>query len=457
MTSDLPRASRSEFRALLRLALPIAAGQLAAMGMPVIDTLLAGHLGPRVLGAAAIGGSLFVIPLVAVLGVMMSLQPIVSELDGAGRRSEVGGVLPQAVMLGLAAGIAAGLALGFGGPAMLRLVGAAPVLRPAAASFLHAVAFALPAVGVFGAARGLSEGLSRTVPTMLLQAAGLVLLAPLGWALMYGRLGAPALGVLGSGIATALVSSLQAVAYVLYVRFSGAYRGVDWGRGRWRPDPAILRRLLRLGVPIAASFLLEAGMFSAAGLLVARLGPVAAAANQVALNIVSVTFMVPLGVALAATVRVGNAVGGRETAALRRTARAGFLLVAAAECLSATTLLLFPGPLIAAYTDDPDVARQAAAVLRWGALFQLSDGGQVFANGMLRGLKDTRVPMGIIGICYWGVGLPLGAWLALARGLGAPGLWIGLFAGLTLAAMLLGARVSRLVWRFEASAEAVAA
>ena len=327
------------------------------------------------------------------------------------------------------------------GPAVLRAVGAAPTLIAPATAFLHAVSFSLPSIGVYCAARGLSEGLSRTVPTMLVQMGGLALLAPLGATLMYGLFGLPAMGVRGSGIATSITWAVQAATYVAILRMSGNYAGVDWRAGRWAPDWRVLRPLLWLGAPIAFSLLLEVGMFSAAALLVATLGPVAAAGNQVAFNVVTVTFTVPLSVAMAGTVRAGHAAGGGDAAGLRRTVAFGFLLVGGAAMVSATALFVIPRPIASLYGGGAGVTATAASVLGWGALFQLSDGVQSFASGILRGLKDTRVPMFIVAGCYWGVGVPLGALLALRHGLGAPGVWIGLLAGLTLAAILLCARL----------------
>ena len=438
---------RPELAHLLRLAIPIAAGQLAAFGVPFVDTVLAGHLGPKVLGAAAIGGSLYSLAFVAVMGVLMSLQPTISTLDGQNRRDLVGAYGRQAMLLGLFCGTLAGVALFALGPPALRLAGVAPVLRTGATSFLHAVSWALPSIGLFCAARGLSEGLSRTVPTMLVQFAGLFLLAPLGAVLMYGLLGVPALGVAGSGIATAITWAAEAALFLAILRSRRRYPGVDWRSGSWMPDLRILGALLRLGVPIASSFLLEVGMFSAAGLIVASLGPTNAAGNQVALSVVTITFTVPLAIATAATVRAGHAAGRGDGAGLRRVVALGFALVAGAEIVSASTLFLLPRHIARLYGSDARTVATAAAVLRWGAFFQVSDGVQCFANGVLRGLQDARVPMGVVLVCYWAVGVPLGAVLCLRGGGGAAGMWIGLLVGLTLAAALLSARLLHLLSR----------
>ena len=192
-------------------------------------------------------------------------------------------------------------------------------------------------------------------------------------------------------------------------------------------------------------------MFSAAGLIVASLGPAAAAGNQVAFNVVTVTFTVPLAIAMAGTVLAGNAAGRSDGVALRRIVALGFALVVASEIVTATALLLWPRPIARLYGGDAGVVAVAAAVLKWGAFFQLSDGVQSFANGVLRGLKDTRVPMMIVTGCYWGVAVPLGAVLALRGGFGAQGMWVGLLVGLTLAAILLSARLRQLLSRGERS------
>ncbi len=431
---------RHEYKPLLRLAIPVIIGQLAQIGMTLVDNILAGHLGARVLGAVAVGGSLYVLMLMAVIGTMLSLQPTVSFLDGAGRRGQVSPLFRQAVLLGLVVGAAAGLALGLLGPTILRAAGIAPGLLPGATAFLRAIAAAGPALGLFAAARGLSEGLSRTTPTLVVQFAGLLVLAPLGWALMYGRLGAPPLGPLGSGLATAIATWVQSLLYILYVRFSRAYPGIDWTSGRWRPDPRVLASLLRVGLPIAVSLLLEAGMFSAAGLIVGSLGERQVAANQVALSLVTVTFMVPLGLALATTVRVGRAAGAGDLSAIKRAATAAFTLVLATQFVSAALLLSVPRLLVSLYATDPAIIAIAASLLGFGALFQFSDGIQVLANGALRGLKDTRVPMFITGFSYWVVGVPVGSLLALRFRMGASGMWLGMLAGLTPAALLLTGR-----------------
>ena len=205
---------------------------------------------------------------------------------------------------------------------------------------------------------------------------------------------------------------LQLGLFLAFIRVSPRYRGLGWGHGRPGPDVAAIGALLRLGVPMACSVLMEVGMFTAATLGVSRFGDAAVSSHQVALNIASVSFMVPLGLALAVTVRVGNAVGRGDHMGVRRAGMAGLSLTLATQSLSCAAMLALPVHIVRLYTADPLVLPGAVALLYLAALFQMSDGVQVVCNGALRGLKDARVPMLITGLAYWGVGLPLGWSLA---------------------------------------------
>jgi MATE family multidrug resistance protein len=265
----------------------------------------------------------------------------------------------------------------------------------------------------------------------------LILLGPVGYVLMYGAFGLPSLGARGSGIASAIVCWAQAGAYLAFVRFAPCYPGVRWDTASWRPDWPTIRGVLRLGAPMAASLLMEASLFSVAGLMIGGLGEVAVASHQIALNVASVAFMVPLGLAMAITVRVGNAIGRGDPRAARRAGLVGIALVLLTQLCSSSVMFGAPLPIAHIYTHDAAVLAGAATLLWFAGVFQFSDGLQVAASGALRGLKDTEVPMLITGLAYWGVGMPLGWWLGLRHGFGAQGVWTGLIAGLTVAAVLL--------------------
>ncbi|MGH7066375.1 MAG: MATE family efflux transporter, partial [Acetobacteraceae bacterium] len=428
-TPSLDLAAR-ELRATIRLAGPLIGGQLCLIAGNVVDVVLAGHLGARVLGAVAVGASIWSFALIALSGLMMAVPPTIAELDGAGRRHAAVVVFRHALVLAAGAGLIAWAVVGWGGPLLVGALGLEPELSRNTDAFLHAISFGAPALGLYFAARGLSEGLGVTWPTMVFGLAGLALLTPLGYVLMYGAFGLTGLGARGSGLANALVCWAEAAGYLAFVRFAPCYPGLSWGRWRRRLDPAVLMELLRLGLPMSGTVLMEVSMFSFAGLMIGGLGDDAVASHQIALNLASVSFMVPLGVALATTVRVGNAVGRGDWAATRRAGIAGIALAVLAQACSAALMFGVPHFLAAIYTGDPAVLGGAVALLHLAAIFQIFDGLQVSANGALRGLKDTRAPLLATAIAYWGIGIPLGWWLGLHGRWGAPGVWMGLIAGL---------------------------
>ncbi len=439
LSTDRSRLA-SELNATIRLAAPLVLGQLSAIGMNLIDTVLAGHLDAHTLGAVALGSNVWVLAIITIIGVMMALQPSVAQLRGAGRAREVGALFRQALWLALPLGVGLGLAAALLGPMLFGLIGVEASLVADASAFMRAVAWGAPALSVFFALRGLSEGMGMTRPTMYFSLLGLVLLGPIGYVLMYGALGVPGLGAFGCGLATAIVLWLQCGAFALYVARRSRYRDLHLLARFDRPDRRTLVELLNIGVPIAITLLMEAGLFVAVALTIGKLGTDTIASHQIAINIASVVFMVPLGIAMATTVRVGYARGRNDGHGVRQAAAIGMMLTLCIQVFSATLLFSVPERIAAMYTSDVAVITLAAQLLGLAAIFQLSDGVQAASNGALRGLKDTRLPMLISAFAYWGVGMPVGLWLAFHNGLGAAGMWMGLIAGLSVAAILLTSR-----------------
>ena len=438
----LPPRLRTELRETLRLAAPLVLGQLSAIGMNVVDTVLAGHYGATTLAAVAIGANVWVLAIVAAIGVMMAMPPSVAHRHGAGESESIGALLRQALWLATGIGIVLFFAVRHAGP-LLRLMGIAPDIAAQAQSFLHAISWGAPALTGYFALRGFSEGLALTRPTMYFGALGLVLLAPVGYVFMYGAFGLPARGAQGSGIATATVLWVQFAVFVFYIARRRHYLGyAPFARWDW-PQPRALYELLRLGVPMGISLLMEAGLCVSAALLIGSLGADVVAGHQIAINVASVTFMVPLGVAMATTVRVGRAAGGGNADGARWAGFVGIGASLASQLVSCALMALFPHAIAALYTGDSTVAAIAAHLLLFAAAFQFSDGIQVTANGALRGLKDTTGPMAITTLSYWGIGMPIGYLLCFHYGHGAPGMWIGMIAGLSAAAVLLFVRFAR--------------
>ncbi|MBL6749467.1 MAG: MATE family efflux transporter [Nevskia sp.] len=437
---------RTEVRANLGLALPLIAAQLAGVGMGTVDTIFAGRLGPEALAAVAVGVNLNVVFFVFFMGVLMACSPVVAHMVGAGRP------LPHmAAFVGRARRFAVLLALLWAGGLNLA---AAPVvdslhLDPETARlavrFMRALSASAPGMCLYFTLRFSAEGLGRTRPIVLAGLAGLGGNALLDWLLLFGHFGLPRLGAVGCGVATSISSLLMAgTLHLLYRR--GALRGLLPVPGGVQDVAEGVRDILRTGLPIGLMLVAEAGLFVLAALLMARFGDATVAAYQIAINFAALVFMIPLGVGLATTVRVGHAAGAGAPAAARFRGLVGMGLGIANAASNAAIMAGLAAPIVAVYTTDAAIGRHAAGFLLLAAVFQLFDGLQVTANGALRGIKDTRVPMLITLVAYWLVGLPVAWWLAFRAGgdgMGPDGLWWGLTAGLGAAAAGLSLRYLR--------------
>lgn len=447
MSSPLPRRSGArELRVTALLALPLVLGHLATGLIGFVDTVLAGLHGTVTQAGVTVGNAFWSIVVLVLVGTLLAVPPSVSQLAGAGRDAEIGPLFRQALWLALGLGLAL-FGLLSAAAWLLGPVGVDPAIRPPAESFLRGVRWGAPALALYLCMRYTSEGVGWTLPAMVFGFAGLAVLAPLGYALMFGLGGLPALGAAGLGYATALMVWLQAAGFALYLARAPRFAGLGLFARLDPPDPARIAQLLRLGLPIGVTVFMEGSLFVATTFLIAHLGPVQTAAHQIAINVATLCFMVPMGLAEATTVRVGRAVGAGDRAGLHGAVRAGYLLVIGTQLLSGTILLLGHDALTALYTRDAAVAALASTLLLYAALFQFPDGIQVVSAGALRGLKDTRVPMLLAMVAYWCVGLPLGALLGVGLGLGAPGLWCGLIAGLSAAALMLSTRCRRMLAR----------
>jgi MATE family multidrug resistance protein len=436
-------AVRTEVRANLKLALPLIAAQLAGVGMGTVDTIFAGRLGPQALAAVAVGVNLNVVFFVFFMGLLMACSPVVAHMAGGGRPpAEIAAFVAKARGLGLLLGLlwAAGINLA-AVPVLSCLHLDAGTVR-LAARFVRALSAAAPGMCVYFTLRFCAEGMGRTRPIALAGLAGLGGNIALDWLLVFGHCGLPRLGAVGCGVATSISSVLMAgTLHLLYRRAYGT-RGAA-------PAVAVtegVRDILHTGLPIGLMLVAEAGLFVLAALLMAQFGDATVAAYQIAINFAALVFMIPLGVGLATTVRVGHAAGAGEHAAARFRGIVGMGL-GLGNAVSNAAIMAGFAPLIAAiYTADVAIAARAAGFLLLAAVFQLFDGLQVTANGALRGIKDTRGPMLITLTAYWLVGLPVAWWLAFragGAGIGPDGLWWGLTAGLGAAAFGLSMRYLR--------------
>ncbi len=441
-----------EVRATGTLALPLVLGHVSTGLIGFVDNVIAGHHGTQTLASVTVGTALLWLPMMVPIGTLISLTASVSQLDGARRHGEIAPLFRQALWLSLGIGALMFAFLSLV-PYLLPAFGISADIIPGARAFLHGIRWGVPALTLYFCMRYLSEGMHWTLPSMVLGFGGLLVLAPLGYALTFGHWGLPEIGAGGLGVASAVTMWCQALAFALYLwhakrfAFLGLFAHFEWPR--WAP----IRQLLRTGLPIGITVLMEGSLFIVTALLISRLGAIPAAAHQIAINVSALCFMVPMGLAEATTVRVGRAVGLEDTAGIRRAAYAGYAIVLGTQSLSALALLLGHDAVVSLYTQDVAVATLAGGLLLYAAAFQFPDGIQVLSAGALRGLKDTRRPMWLAALSYWGLGMPLGAGLGLGLGWGPKGMWLGLIVGLTAAAVLLGTRFQRSSGRWRDFAE----
>jgi len=435
---------RAELRANLALALPLLAAQLLFISMGTVDTIVAGRLGAAPLAAVAVGSNLWFMIFVLFWGLFMAVSPIVAQRFGAGRPPrECGAFLRGA--LGLAAVLGAGwlaLLLLVIEP-VLALLQLEPATHALAAGYLRAIAPGTVPFALFFALRNAAEGAGQTRATLWAGLVGFLVNAALDYGLAFGAWGLPAMGAIGCGVASAVAGTAMVLAFAVMYRWHPRLRELElYRRDGWRPGAAA-GEVLRLGGPIALIITAEAWLFLVGGLLMARFGTDAVAAHQIAINFASITFMVPMSIGMATTVRVGYAAGAGDGAAVRLRGLAGIGMGACFALVSASLMALLPAAIVSLYTDAAGVSALAAGFLYYAAVFQVADCVQATANGALRGIKDARVPMLITVSAYWLLGLPLAVTLAFQTQLGPPGIWLGFIAGLAAAAAGLAARFLR--------------
>jgi MATE family multidrug resistance protein len=442
----LRNAILGESKQLLKLGLPVIGAQLAQIFMSFTDTVMAGNLSPADLAAVAFGSNL-VFPLYLFsVGVLMAVNPMVGHKVGAGKLEETGPIVRQTLLfsLGLAALnilITRNLEWAPG------LVGIDPELHPKALGYVEAFGFGVPAALASTALRFSNDGMGKTKPGMVVAMLALPANALLNWVFMYGKFGAPAMGAVGTGWATATVNWLQFLMMAGYCLKAAHFKPLHLLRGSWQVNGSILKEIARIGIPSGLSFGLEVSLFALVSLLMGKLGTQAIASHQIAMNVASITFMVPLGMATAITIRVGQFTGAGQHAAAAFSGRIGIGLSALIMSVFALAMFSIPHAIAGVYTDDAGLITLAAGLLQLAGIFQIFDGLQVAGSGALRGLKDTRIPMLVNFCAYWLVGLNLGYWLGLHFGYGAKGLWAGLIAGLTVAGILHNIRFNYLIER----------
>ena len=430
--------SRDHITSLLRLALPVATVQVGFIFMGAVDTVMVGHVSPRDLAAVALGNLYFFMTTSFGLGTLFALDPLVSQAFGAGDRAGIARAFQRGFVIAIGLAVFSSLLLTPGRPLLTFLRQPADVIPVAADYALVSIPGVLPFFCFVVLRQGL-QSMGRVGPivvVILLANAANVLF---NWVLIFGNLGAPAMGAVGSGWATTLsrwfmLLTLVAIAWPLLRPYVWPFRGDAL-------DIEPLLRMCRLGIPIGIQFFLEFGVFGVIGILMGFLGTIPMASHQVAINLASVTFMMAVGVTQATTVLVGQAVGAGDPARARRSAGAGLLIAGTLMALNGVIFLSIPGLLARLYTPDLEVWGLAATLIPVAGIFQIFDGLQAVGSGVLRGVGDTLAPMIVNLVGFWLIGLPISLYLAFPGGLGPLGLWWGMAAGLAAVALFLLIRV----------------
>lgn len=440
-----PLRLRDELHHNLRLAAPLMAAQLSFVGMHTVDTLMAGRLGAESLAAVAVGANIWFLTFIIFMGLFMSVSPIVAQRVGAGRpAAETGAFLRSALLLAVLLGGCWTLLINLIAAPVLDLLALEPLTRDLAEGYVRAISFAPIPFCLSFVMRNGCEGTGSTRAPVVAGVVALLVNALANLPLMYGYLGFPAMGAVGTGWGTVVGATSMALVYALLYQVDPRLRAMRLFGGRPRLTPE-LREIFTLGIPICASVVAEAWLFSLGALLMAHFGGSVVAAHQVAINFASLVFMVPLSIGLATAVRVGQAVGAGDGLSAVLRGRTGIALGATFALLSAACMALFSRSVVGLYTDVPEIANLAVRFLMLAAIFQLFDCLQATTNGALRGFKDTRVPMLVTVSAYWLAGLPLAAWLSLGTSVGPAGVWCGFIVGLAIAALGLGLRFQRRV------------
>ncbi len=440
---------RLEIRAMLALAWPMVLTNLGQVAMTTTDVLMVGRLGPGAIAAAALGTSLYFLPMIFGIGLMVATSPMVARELGRNRFAvrETRRTIRQGLWIAIAYSVPA-WALLWNAEAIFLFMGQAPELAANAGGYVRALQWATLPFHAYLVLRSFISALERPGWALVVVAVAVAFNVLANWVLIFGYFGFPSLGVPGSGLATTLSSILMFAGLALVVAFKRPFhRYYIFGRF-WRPDWPRFLALLKLGLPIAAILTFEVSIFNAAAFLMGLIGTTSLAAHAIAIQIASVTFMVPMGLGQAATVRVGLAFGGGDRYGISRAGWTAFSMGLGFMALAALVMIVFPKLLIGAFLDLNDPVNQpvvdlAVVFLAIAGLFQIVDGAQAVASGMLRGLQDTTMPMLYAALGYWGVGLPVGAILAFWFEMGGLGIWIGLFLGLAVVAVLLVHRWTR--------------
>lgn len=434
---------RHEARATLSLAWPMILTNLAQAVMTATDVMIIGRLGPEALAAGALGSNLYFAPMILGLGFAYATSPMMAAELGRKRHSvrDVRRTVRQGLWLSVLAAVPIWIFL-WNTEWILLALGQEPALARQAGIYVRTLQWAILPFYGYIVLRSFISALERPGWALVIMLIAVALNALGNWAFVFGHFGFPALGIAGSGLATTLASFFMFFGLAAVIAVHRVFRRYRLFGRFWRADWPRFLALLKLGAPISGILAFEVTVFNTAAFLMGIISAAQLAAHAIALQIASVSFMIPLGIGQAATVRVGLAFGGRDSEGITRAGWTALVMGVGFMGLAAVMMVAVPKLLIGAFVDLGDPANaavitHAVTFLAFVALFQVADGAQAVASGILRGLQDTTVPMIYAAVGYWGIGLTLGVLLAFHFGMEGKGIWIGLCTGLIVVACLL--------------------
>lgn len=427
---------RSELKKTIKLAIPVVIGQLGHMMMGVVDSIMVGKIGAVPLAAASIAHGIFMLFMIFGIGVSTALSPLVAMRVGAQKYTECGIVFRQGLLVNMIIGIVL-LGASYFGAHIIYHLDQPPEIIDQAIAYMQTLALSILPIMLFQTYRQFIEGLSVMRPAMIITLMANLLNIFGNWLFIFGNLGFPAMGLVGAGWATFSTRAAMALAIVFFVTRSTKFKPYDPSLHYRKVDLEMIRKILRLGIPSGLQYFLEIGAFVGSSIVIGWMGTIGLAAHQIAINLSGISFMFPLGVSAAASIRVGNAVGRKDISGARSAGFSAFLLAVLIMCCFGLIFFFFRKILPSFYIEDIEVINIASSLLIIAAIFQLSDGIQAVGVGVLRGIADAKIPTIFIFIAYWVIGLPGGYLLGITFNFGVQGVWFSFLLALTASAVML--------------------
>ena len=428
-----------ELKQLLHLMIPILVTQFAQAGFGLIDTIMAGQLSAADLAAVAVAVGIWMPVMLLCSGIMLATSPLIAAALGAKKTDEIPTISHQALWIALFLGLV-GMMILHVMPQFFHLLKVPENLHAKAGLFLHTIAFGIPAITLYTVLRCYAEALGHPRVVTMISLLALPILVPLNYVFMHGLFGLPEMGSAGCGVANAILQWLMLIVLFFYIKHAKTFAHVRLFERFEKLDPEWFKRIALLGLPIGLAIFFEVSIFSTAALVISPLGDIMIAAHQIAISITSQLFMIPLSLAMALTIRVGQYYGAQNFDAMRQVQKLGFIVGTLFACATMILLWLCRAWIIQIYNDNPEVFTVAYGLVIYAVAYQLVDAWQVTAAGCLRGMQDTKSPMWITLFAYWIVAFPIGVYLTRYTDFAAAGVWVGLIIGLFVACILL-------IWR----------